>query len=236
MTQLHAVCRIGDTDRDLTCYENGAKARTRELIDHAEAVVHIVDDDESMRTALSRLLTNVGYSVRAYASAGDFLVAEPNSLSGCLLLDLELPGPSGLELQHALQRREHAIPIVFISAYQDIPKTVLAIKAGASDFLLKPIDSQALLAAIESALAAAEGTAVEHESPSSRDAALSEREQVVLRGVIAGKLNKQIAAELDLSERTIKSCRAELMRKFDAHSLADLIRRAGPITRAADAR
>ncbi|SAK75428.1 two component LuxR family transcriptional regulator [Caballeronia temeraria] len=204
------------------------------MINHAEAVVHIVDDDEAMRTALSRLLKNAGYAVQAYASAGDFFVVEPDPLPGCLLLDLELPGPSGLELQHALQRRKHAIPIVFISAYQDIPKTVLAIKAGASDFLLKPIDSQALLAAIESALAAADGATVEHESPLPSDAVLSEREQVVLRGIIAGKLNKQIAAELGLSERTIKSCRADLMRKFDAHSLADLIRRAGPITRAAD--
>ncbi|MDR5809055.1 response regulator [Caballeronia sp. LZ019] len=194
-----------------------------------------MDDDEAMRTALSRLLKNAGYLVQAYASAGDFLVAEPHPLPGCLLLDLELPGPSGLDLQHALHRRAHTIPIVFISAYQDIPKTVLAIKAGASDFLLKPIDSQALLAAIESALAAAEATAVVHALPLPRDAALSEREQVVLRGIITGKLNKQIAAELDLSERTIKSCRAELMRKFDAHSLADLIRRAEPITRAADA-
>ncbi|WP_250534602.1 response regulator [Caballeronia sp. AZ10_KS36] len=205
------------------------------MIDHAEAVVHIVDDDESMRTALSRLLRNAGYAVQAYASAGDFLVADTNSLPGCLLLDLELPGPSGLQLQHALQRREHAIPIVFISAYQDIPKTVLAIKAGASDFLLKPIASQALLAAIESALAATERTAVSPASPLADKVVLSEREHVVLCGIIAGKLNKQIAAELDLGERTIKSCRAELMRKFEAHSLAELIRRAEPLTRASNA-
>ncbi|QSN60791.1 response regulator transcription factor [Caballeronia sp. M1242] len=204
------------------------------MIDHAKAVVHIVDDDESMRTALSRLLKNAGYSVQAYASAGDFLVAETNSLPGCLLLDLELPGPSGLELQHALQRREHPIPIVFISAYRDIPKTVLAIKAGASDFLLKPIDSQALLAAIESALAATDRTAVEHASPLTSKVELSEREHFVLCGIIAGKLNKQIAAELYLGERTIKSCRAELMRKFEAHSLAELIRRAEPLTRASN--
>ncbi|WP_175944956.1 response regulator [Caballeronia sp. BCC1704] len=204
------------------------------MIDHAKAIVHIVDDDESMRTALSRLLKNAGYSVQAYASAGDFLVAETNSLPGCLLLDLELPGPSGLELQHALQRREHPIPIVFISAYRDIPKTVLAIKAGASDFLLKPIDSQALLAAIESALAATDRTAVEHASPLTSKVELSEREHFVLRGIIAGKLNKQIAAELYLGERTIKSCRAELMRKFEAHSLAELIRRAEPLTRASN--
>ncbi|SAL28931.1 two component LuxR family transcriptional regulator [Caballeronia arvi] len=202
------------------------------MIDHAEAVIHIVDDDEAMRTALSRLLKHAGYTVQVYVSAGDFLVAEPNPLPGCLLLDVELPGPSGLDLQHALQRRETPVPIIFISAYQDIPRTVLAIKAGASDFLLKPIDSQALLAAIESALAAHDGAAVEHATPLQSHVSLSEREQVVLGGIIAGRLNKQIAADLDLSERTIKSCRAELMRKFDAHSLAELVRRAEPFTRA----
>ncbi|OLL32426.1 DNA-binding response regulator [Burkholderia sp. SRS-W-2-2016] len=190
----------------------------------AEAVIHIVDDDESMRTALSRLLRIAGYRVYAYASAGEFLVAEPIPLPGCIVLDVELPGPNGLELQHALHRRGDATPIVFISAYQDIPKTVLAMKSGASDFLLKPIDAQALFAAIESALAGHDPAPEPHTTLPYDAVALSDRECVVLRGITAGRLNKQIAADLRLSERTIKSCRAELMRKFGAHSLAELVR------------
>jgi FixJ family two-component response regulator len=202
------------------------------VIEHIEAVIHVVDDDASMRAALTRLLTHAGYFVRSYSSAGEFLVAEPDMLPGCLVLDLELHGPGGLELQHALQRQGNAMPVVFISAHRDIPSTVQAIKSGAHDFLLKPIDSHSLLAAIESALSLAtisesprEGDAVPRMAP------LSAREQAVWRGVVAGRLNKQIAAELALSERTIKTCRAELMRKLNARSLAELVRLAEPITR-----
>lgn len=194
--------------------------------DHAEAVIHVVDDDASMRFALTRLLTCAGYAVRSYSSAGDFLVAEPDGLPGCMLLDLELPGPDGLDLQHTLQRQGIAMPIVFMSAYRDIPRTVLAIKAGASDFLLKPIEGQTLLAALECALAA--GTAPRSAPTVERpNIALSEREGAVLRGIVAGRLNKQIAVELNLSERTIKACRADLMHKLGAHSLAELVRLAG---------
>jgi FixJ family two-component response regulator len=202
------------------------------MSEQIEAVIHVVDDDSSMRAALTRLLSQAGYLVRSYSSAGEFLVAEPEALPGCLLLDLELPGPGGLELQHALQRLGNAMPIVFISAHHDIPSTVQAIKAGARDFLLKPIDTHSLLAAIESALSLA-ATAPQREGDTEPHmSALSEREQAVLRGVVAGRLNKQIAAELALSERTIKTCRAELMRKLKAHSLAELVRLAEPITRA----
>jgi FixJ family two-component response regulator len=200
------------------------------MSDDAEAVIHIVDDDESMRVALTRLLSHAGYAVRSYNSAGDFLVAEPALLPGCLLLDMELPGPGGLELQHAMQRQGNAMPIVFMSAYSDIPRTVLAIKAGASDFLTKPIQSQTLLAALESALAARAVPSRPAELRARHAVTLSEREHVVLRGIVAGRLNKQIAAELALSERTIKSCRADLMHKLGAHSLAELIRLAEPVT------
>jgi FixJ family two-component response regulator len=149
-----------------------------------------------------------------------------------MLLDLELPGPGGLELQHALYRHGNRMPIVFISAHHDIPKTVLAIKAGASDFLLKPVEGHALLAAIESALAVGSNESCDKPPAQCGATKLSSREQVVLRGIVAGRLNKQIAAELILSERTIKSCRADLMRKFNAHSLADLVRLAEPLVRA----
>jgi FixJ family two-component response regulator len=195
----------------------------------SEAVVHVVDDDESMRSALARLLRHAGYAVRTYTSAGDFLVAEPDPRPGCLLLDLELPGPSGLALQDTLRRRGEALPIVFISAYQDIPRTVLAIKGGASDFLVKPVDGAKLLAAVESALAVAAAQAHAEPRPDSGAAALTQRELVVLRGILAGRLNKQIAGELALSERTIKSCRAGLMRKLNARSLLELARVAAPL-------
>lgn len=203
------------------------------MSEHAEAVIHVVDDDHSVRTALMRLLDHAGFRVRGYSSAGDFLVAELDALHGCLLLDLEMPGPGGLDLQHALRRSGNPMPIVFISAHHDIPKTVMAIKAGASDFLLKPIDAQTLFAAIETALAAAPVHSCADTPPAgeAETVDLNDREQVVLRGIVAGRLNKQIAAELALSERTIKTCRADLMRKFQAHSLADLMRRAQPILR-----
>jgi FixJ family two-component response regulator len=200
--------------------------------DQIEAVIHVVDDDPSVRTAVTRLLNCAGLTAKSYASAKDFLVADPFASPGCLLLDLELPGPSGLDLQHVLQRLGSQMPVIFISAHHDIPKTVMAIKAGACDFLLKPIDAQALFAAIGLALASGTVVPSSAESFDVTDAVdLSEREQVVLRGIVAGRLNKQIAAELALSERTIKSCRADLMRKLHATSFADLVRLAEPIVR-----
>lgn len=189
----------------------------------AQPVIRIVDDDESMRTALGRLLAAAGYEVRLYASAGDFLLVEPDDAAGCLLLDMQMPGPSGLELQQALRRRGNRLPIVFLSAHGDVPSSVSAIKAGASDFLCKPVERQTLLAAIETALAVDAMPASDAVRDHSVGAALSEREIVVLRGIVSGRLNKQIAADLDLSERTIKTCRAELMRKLGARSLAALV-------------
>ena len=193
--------------------------------DEAATVIHIVDDDASMRTALARLLEQAGYAVRGYASAGDFLVTEPDTRAGCMLLDLELPGPSGLDLQQAMRRQGSPMPIVFISAHTDVPHTVRAIKGGASDFLVKPVDSTQLLAAIESALAGAAASPQAHgEAP-----ALNERELIVLRDILAGRLNKQIAFDLHLSERTIKGCRADVMRKLGARSLAELVRLGTPL-------
>lgn len=189
-----------------------------------EAVVHVVDDDASVREALRRLLQLAGYAVRAHASAGDFMLDEPDPRPACLLLDMELTGPSGLDLQRALARERRLLPIVFMSAYSDVPRTVQAIRHGAHDFLVKPIPRQVLLAAIESALAAG---AVVPAAPGA-DVALTERERTVLRRVAAGRLNREIGAELGLSERTIKTCRAALMRKLGARSLAEMVRLAGP--------
>lgn len=195
--------------------------------DRAQAMVHIVDDDPSMRVALTRLLSVSGYAVGSYTSAASFLAAVPSTGSHCLLLDLELQGMNGLELQQAMRERAVEMPTVFISAYGDVPRAVEAIKGGAADFLLKPLRAETLLPVVECALAAprtSAGRAPACEFP----VELTEREAFVLKGILGGRLNKQLAYDLDLSERTIKSCRAELMRKFGARSLAELIRTCTP--------
>ena len=194
-----------------------------------ETVVHIIDDDESMRIALGRLLEAAGYAVQRHASAGDYLLSDPDPRQACLLLDIQMPGPSGLELQAALRRRGSVVPIVFLSAHGDIPSSVRAIKAGASDFLCKPVERQALLAAIETALAVGPVLHAEGLPPDAPTVALDPRERTVLLGIVDGRLNKQIADDLQLSERTIKTCRAELMRKLGARSLVELVRLSAPL-------
>lgn len=190
-----------------------------------ESVVHVVDDDASLRTALTRLLSASGYDTKEYASAGEFLVSEPDDRPGCVLLDLELGGPSGLDLQRALRRQTPALPVVFMSGYGDVARSVEAMKAGAVDFLIKPFGRDSLVGAVETALSLVQRPSC---APAADpvESALSGREQVVLQGIAKGLRNKQIAAELGLCERTIKTCRAELMRKFSATSLAELIRNA----------
>ncbi|WP_322062296.1 response regulator transcription factor [Paraburkholderia sp. J63] len=199
------------------------------VIEHKNTVIHVVDDDAAMRVALRRLLHGAGYDVRDYASAGEYLVSEPDARAGCLLLDLELGGPSGLELQQALLRHPRALPVVFMSAYSDVPRTVKAMKAGAVDFLLKPFDRHTLFDALDAALSA---PAADAPPPAeTRPVDLGDREKAVLRGIVAGLRNKQIAAQLGLSERTIKSCRAGLMHKFKATTLAELLRRTESMVR-----
>lgn len=196
--------------------------------DRPEAMVHIVDDDPAMREALSRLLSASGYAVGSYASAASFLAtAVPSTGMHCLLLDLELQGMNGLELQQAIRERGVEMPIVFISAYGDVPRAVEAIKGGAVDFLLKPLRAETLLPVVECALAAPRPNA--GRAPADHlPVELTEREAFVLKGIVAGRLNKQLAYDLNLSERTIKSCRAELMRKFGVRTLAELIRASAP--------
>ena len=193
----------------------------------AKVVIHIVDDDAGMRLALSRLLAAAGYETRSYGSAGEFLIAEPDPRSGCLVLDLHLPGPNGLELQEALQRQGRALPVVFLSGRGDIASSVRALKAGASDFLTKPVRGEVLIAAVEAALAADAPQRAERERRQAlalRYAALNERERTVLRQVVQGRLTRQIADALGLSERTVKACRAEVMAKLGAASLPELVR------------
>lgn len=197
----------------------------------ANTLVHVVEDDVGMRTALKRLLTGAGYRVKEYASVGEFLVSDPGDWTGCLLLDLMLNGPNGLDLQQVLLRQVRSLPIVFMSAYGDVANTVKAMKAGAVDFLVKPFDRETLLNALERAQERA--AYASDVNALDRAIELGEREQYVLRGIVAGRRNKQIAAELGLSERTIKSCRAELMRKYGADSLAGLLRRVDRVAFAA---
>lgn len=191
----------------------------------ARPIVHLVDDDASLRAALGGLLRAAGYDVRAYASAAEFLLDDAAGTSGCVLLDLKLRGPSGLDLQNALVRRGCQIPIVFMSAHGDIPASVRAMKAGAVDFLTKPVQRGPLLAAIRAALAreAAQGATADRLADlRTRYARLTDRERAVLERIVAGKLNKQVAADLGVAERTVKTHRASLMTKLGADSPAML--------------
>jgi FixJ family two-component response regulator len=185
-----------------------------------------VDDDDSLRAALTRLLRAAGYDVRGYPSAGAFLLAGQGDTPGCVVLDVCMPGPSGLDLQEAFGKMTDPLPIVFLTGQGDIPMSVRAMKAGAVDFLTKPVERQALLTAVQNALARDR----ESRGARDRDAALraryetlTPRERAVFTLVAAGKLNKQIATELGASERTVKAHRARVMEKMQATSLADLV-------------
>ncbi|RBP35344.1 LuxR family two component transcriptional regulator [Roseimicrobium gellanilyticum] len=200
---------------------------TVDTLDEEEvSTVHVVDDDESLRMAMTRLLRAAGYHVQSYASAGEYLLRRKPGMNGCLLLDVRMPGPSGLELQAALQNDRDALPIIFLTAHGDIPMSVQAMKQGAVDFLTKPVESKALLHAIKGALA--KQTSETHSRRSmdeyrNRLRSLTEREHQVFVGVVSGKLNKQIAADLGTVERTVKAHRSQVMTKMQATSLADLV-------------
>jgi RNA polymerase sigma factor (sigma-70 family) len=190
-------------------------------------IIHVVDDDDSLRKAVTRLLRAAGYDVRAYASAGEFLLASrENNRRGCVLLDVRMPGPSGLDLQEALAREEEPLPVIFLTAYGDIPTSVRAMKAGAVDFLTKPIKRDMLLSAVRTALARDLRLHTSHEQRRDlrmRFTKLTPRERDVFELVVAGRLNKQIAAELGMAERTVKAHRAQVMTKMQAKSLAELV-------------
>jgi len=200
------------------------------------ALIHVVDDDPSMRAALLRLLGAAGFEARGYSSTGEFLLQPLPDRPGCLLLDLRLPGPSGLELQAALQQKNIMLPIVFLSGQATVASSVRAMKAGAVDFLTKPVKREVLLDAVQRALArdATQRTAREEaDRMKLRFASLTPRQREVFDLIVAGKLNKQIAAELDIAERTVKREREQVMAKLDASSTADLGRLAELLQRAA---
>lgn len=200
------------------------------------AVVYIVDDDPGVREALSSLFRSVGLDSRTFNSAREFLGDSLTDTPGCLVLDVRMPGLSGLDLQTELADRHIEIPIVFLTGYADVPMTVQAMKAGAMEFLTKPFRDQDLLDAVQSA--------VDRDRAARRDKArivvlltryktLTPREREVMGLVVTGMLNKQIAAELGTSEVTIKLQRGHVMQKMEARSVADLVRMADSVRSAA---
>ncbi|MCA3190796.1 MAG: response regulator transcription factor [Cupriavidus sp.] len=193
------------------------------------SMVYVVDDDESMRRAVSMLLRSVGYQVETFASATDFLASSRQDVPSCLILDVRLKGQSGLAVQEQFAASKMQIPIIFMTAHGDIAMSVKAMKAGAMDFLAKPFRDQDMLDAVESALtrdAARRQTDTRDAGLRQRYEELTPREKEVMAYVVRGLLNKQIAAELTLSEITIKIHRAQAMKKMGARSLADFVLKA----------
>lgn len=195
-------------------------------MDPAEATIFVVDDDEAVRRGLTRLLRSAGWNVEALASAGDFVRRAPLNGPGCILLDVQLPDESGLELQGRLLQAGISLPVVFLTGKGDIPMSVCAMKRGAIDFLVKPVDDDVLFeavgAAIRSNLAQAAGQGG-RAAVTARLALLTEREREILQHVLRGRLNKQIAYDLGIAEKTVKVHRGRVMQKMEAQSVAALV-------------
>jgi len=198
----------------------------------SDAIVFVVDDDQSVRTALRRLIGSAGFDVVTFASAQKFLDYEHPDKPSCVVLDIRLPGLSGLDLQDKMVAVGLSMPIIFITGHGSVPKSVRAMKAGAVDFLEKPVDDQVLLKAITNAIEKDKQARTERAIKSdikSLYETLTPREREVFGLVITGMLNKQIAAELDISEKTIKVHRARVMQKMHVVSVAELVRLAAII-------
>ena len=182
--------------------------------------VHVVDDDAALRDSLRWLLESAGHRVATCASAEEFLATDAAEQGGCVLLDIRMPGMSGLELQDELARRGHTIPVIFITGHGDVPMAVNAVKKGALDFIEKPFNDHALLALIDKALA----IDAEARRRAARFEKLTPREREVMERMVAGKRNQDIAAELSISIKTVEAHRAGVMRKMRVDSLAALVR------------
>ena len=192
----------------------------------SSGTVHVVDDDASWRKSVARLMSAAGYGVALYESAKGFLETANVNAPGCILLDVRMPGLTGLQLQKRLAEMRYVLPIVFVSGHGDIPTTVLAMRAGAEDFLTKPIDTDVLLRAVEQAILRDRKDRSKHEQLDAlrlRVDALTPTERNVFDLIVRGKLNKQVAFDLGTAERTIKWHRHNLMQKLQIQSLAELV-------------
>jgi FixJ family two-component response regulator len=194
-----------------------------------QPVVYVIDDDESVREGVADLLRSVGHTVQSFVSAQEFLDSTRPDAPGCIVLDVRLPGPSGLEVQRTLIKSNSQLPIIFISGHGDIPMSVRAIKSGAIEFLTKPLHEQQLLDAVQAGI---EGDRARREKAKivaelqERFASLTPREREIYALVVSGRRNKQIAAEVGSSEMTVKVHRSQIMRKMRANSVIDLVRMA----------
>jgi FixJ family two-component response regulator len=189
--------------------------------------IHVVDDDPSFLTAVSRLLRAAGYAVQTFSSAAEFLNRPPSDTPGCVVLDLRMPGPNGMELQTALAKADNPLPVIFLTGHGDIPTSVRAMRQGAVDFLTKPVKKEALFEAVGRALAqnvAERERRARLRSLREQYDKLTPREHEVVTHVVAGRLNKEIASDLGTCERTIKAHRAAIMDKLALQSLAELVR------------
>ncbi len=197
------------------------------------AMVFVVDDDESVRKALKRLIKSVGLNVEIFATAREFLSREQYEGPSCLVLDVRMPGLSGLDLQQELTKTDPALPIIFITGHGNVPMSVRAMKAGAVDFLEKPFEDQSLLDLIQHAIEQDRQVRIEYavkKEVQSLFELLTPREREIFALVITGKLNKQIAFKLGISEKTVKVHRGRVMEKMGAESLVDLVRMAKKVT------
>ncbi len=190
-------------------------------------VVHVIDDDDGVRDALTLLLTEAGFSVRSYRTGTEFLAAMPTVAPGCIVTDIRMPGIDGLELQQKLRESKSTLPIIFITGHGDVPMAVRALRAGALDFIEKPFDESALIEAVRAAMRAGERA---HDSSLAasevqvRIDSLTPREREVLDCLVVGRPNKITAFELGMSVRTVEVHRARIMQKMNARSLSELVR------------
>ena len=192
----------------------------------ADATIYIVDDDLSVRKSLLRLLRSAGWQAEAFASATEFLARPSLPAIGCLILDVRMPGMTGPELRDRLEARRISLPVIFLTGHGDVTTGVEAMKKGAVDFLVKPVDAQLLLETIELALQrhrAARAQTRELEQIHERVARLSDREREVMEHVIAGSLNKQTGDALGIAEKTVKVHRSRVMQKMEVNSVAELV-------------
>jgi FixJ family two-component response regulator len=203
------------------------KARRMKEDNSGKSIVYIVDDDPLVRGSVSSLLRSVGLQVRVFGSTSEFLQEQRPGIPGCMVLDVRLPGVSGLDFQAEMSRRDIQIPIIFMTGHGDIPMTVQAMKAGAVEFLTKPCRDQDMLDAVQLALDRDRGRIQSEQASSglkSNFGTLTPREQEIMALIVSGLMNKQVAGKIGLSEITVKVHRGRIMRKMGANSLADLVR------------